>query len=59
MRTSWKNYFPQRYLPGPAVLTHTAAGLTIPEPEAVTDASHYTSLAQRLAFSVSPYQCVV
>ena len=51
-RTSWKNYFPDRFLPGPVVLTHSTAGLSIPEPESVKDQTHvyYTSLAQRLAF---------
>ena len=50
MRSSWLEYFPQRFLPGPVVMSHDDRGLYVPPPDQqVTERkAHFTSLAQRL-----------
>ena len=49
-RSFWKKYFPQRFLPGPVVMSHGAEGIFIPEPKVVrnTPKPYFSSLAQRL-----------
>ena len=51
-RSSWRTYFPQRFLPGPAVLSHSNEGLCVPETSMVSAIikPYFASLAQRVGF---------
>ena len=65
-RSSWKKYFPQRFLPGPIVISRDADGIGIPDPDTARDADgigipdpdtarsipkpYFSSLAQRLGY---------
>lgn len=51
-RSSWNAFFPQRFLPGPVVLSQADEGLCIPDADEVSAATqiYFTSLAQRMGF---------
>lgn len=54
-RSSWNAIFPQRFLPGPVVLSHAEEGLCFPETTEVPAIAktYFASLAQRIAFASS------
>ncbi|XP_065680528.1 chitin deacetylase 8-like isoform X1 [Hydra vulgaris] len=51
-QSSCKKYFPQRFLPGPVVISHAAEGILIPEPNVARNnpKSYFSTLAQRLEY---------
>jgi hypothetical protein len=54
-RSTWKTFFPSRFVPGPVVLSQTAAGLVIPEAECARKLrdGRYTTLSQRLSYGLA------
>ncbi|XP_065680525.1 uncharacterized protein LOC124817219 [Hydra vulgaris] len=51
-QSSCKKYFPQRFLPGPVVISHAAEGILIPEPNVARNnpKCYFSTLAQRLEY---------